>query len=121
VCCGQIIKQRAGRRLVSVAQWVIFDVEELIPLKQISTSLLERLRGTMLQHVAPPHRKARSSAKCRTAFDTQAQLFKSYYTLCLKHGSLKDSTLAQAVGLTDHWWTLRELLTSNAAIASKVT
>ncbi len=86
---GQVIKQRAGRRLASVVRRVIFGVEELIPLKQISTSLLERLNGAIRQHVAPLHRKTRSFAKCRTALDTQTQLFKSYYNLCRKHGSLK--------------------------------
>src|SRR5262245_62990458 len=34
---GQVIKQRAGRRLVSVTRRLIFGVEELIQLKQIST------------------------------------------------------------------------------------
>jgi len=43
---GQVVKQRAGRRLVAVRRRVIFGVEELIPLQQISTSLLERLNGT---------------------------------------------------------------------------
>lgn len=38
---GQVIKQREGRRLVSVTRRVIFGIEELIALKQISTSLLE--------------------------------------------------------------------------------
>jgi len=118
---GQVIKQRSGRRLISVTRRVIFGVEELIPLKQISTSLLERLNGTIRQHVAPLHRKTRSFAKCRTALDTQTQLFKSYYNLCRKHGSLKGKTPAQAVGLTGHQWTLRELLTFNAAIISKIT
>lgn len=64
-------------------------VEELIPLKQISTSLLERLNGTIRQHVAPLHRKTRSFAKCRTALETQIRLFKSYDNLCRKHGTLK--------------------------------
>ena len=50
---GQVVKQRSGRRLVSVTRRVVFGVAELIPLKQISTSLLERLNGTMRQHVAP--------------------------------------------------------------------
>jgi hypothetical protein len=118
---GQVIKQRAGRRLVSVTRRVIFGIEELIPLKQISTSLLERLNGTVRQHVAPLHRKTRSFAKCRTALDTQTQLFKSYYNLCRKHGSLKGKTPAQAAGVTDHRWTLRELLTFTAAINSKIT
>jgi IS1 family transposase len=118
---GQVIKQRAGRRLVLVTRRVVFGVAELIPLKQISTSLLERLNGTIRQHVAPLHRKTRSFAKCRTALDTQTQLFKSYYNLCRKHGTLKGKTPAQAAGLSDHCWTLRELLTFNAAIISKIT
>jgi IS1 family transposase len=118
---GQVVKQRVGRRLVSVTRRVVFGVEELIPLKQISTSLLERLNGTIRQQVAPLHRKTRSFAKCRTALDTQTQLFKSYYNLCRKHGTLKGKTPAQAAGLTERPWTLRELLTYNAAIISKIS
>ena len=117
---GQVVKERKGRRLVAVTRRVIFGVEELIPLKQISTSLLERLNGTIRQHVVPLHRKTRSFAKCRTSLDTQTQLFKSYYNLCRKHSTLKGQTPAQAAGLTDHPWTLRELLTFNAAITSKI-
>jgi transposase-like protein len=117
---GQVIKQRVGRRLVSVTRRVVFGIEELIPLKQISTSLLERLNGTIRQHVVPLHRKTRSFAKCRTALDTQTQLFKSYYNLCRKHSTLKGKTPAQDAGLSDHCWTLRELLTFNAAIISKI-
>jgi len=113
---GQAINQRAGRRLESVTRRVIFGVEELIQLKQISTSLLERLNGAIRPHVAPLRRKTRSFAKCRTALDTQTQLFKSYYNLRRKHGSLKGKTPAQAAGLTGHQWTIRELLTFNAAI-----
>ena len=118
---GQVIKQREGRRLVAVTRRVIFGVEELIPLKQISTSLLERLNGTIRQHVVPLHRKTRSFAKCRASLDRQTQLFKSYYNLCRKHGTLKGKTPAQAAGLTERPWTLRELLTYNAAVTSKIT
>lgn len=118
---GQVVKHRQGRRLLSVTKRVIFGVEELIPLKQISTSLLERLNGTIRQHVVPLHRKTRSFAKCRTALDTQTQLFKSYYNLCRQHSTLKDRTPAQVAGLTDHGWRLRELLTFNAAVISKIT
>jgi hypothetical protein len=50
---GQVIKQRAGRRLVSAPRRVFFGVAELIPLEQISTSLLERLNGTIRRRVAP--------------------------------------------------------------------
>jgi transposase-like protein len=118
---GQVVKHRSGRRLISVSRRVVFGVAELIPLKEISTSLLERLNGTIRQHVAPLHRKTRSFAKRRTTLDTQTQLFKSYYNLCRKHGTLKGKTPAEAAGLSDHCWTLRELLTFNAAIISKIT
>jgi IS1 family transposase len=66
----QVIKQRVKGRLVAVSRRVVFGVEELIPLKQISTSLLERLNGTARQHVAPLHRKTRAFAKRRTSLDT---------------------------------------------------
>lgn len=117
---GQVVKERKGRRLVSISKRVIYGVAELIPMKAISTSLLERLNGTIRQHVVPLHRRTRSFAKCRTSLDTHVQLFKSYYNLCLRHGTLKGQTPAQAAGLTDHCWTLRELLTFNAAIISKI-
>jgi len=71
--------------------------------------------------VVPLHRKTRSFAKCRTALETQVQLFKSYYNLCRPHGTLKGKTPAEAAGLTDHRWILRELLTYNAAVISKIT
>jgi len=71
--------------------------------------------------VAPLHRKTRSFAKRRTALDTQTQLFKSYYNLRRKRGSLRGKTPAQAAGLTDHQRATRELLTFNTAITSKIT
>jgi hypothetical protein len=42
---------------------VVFGVAELIPLRQISTSLLERLNGAIRRRVAPLRRKTRSFAK----------------------------------------------------------
>jgi hypothetical protein len=83
--------------------------------------LLGRFNGVIRRHVAPLHRKTRGFAKCRTALDTQTRLSKSYYNLCRKHGMLKGKAPAQAAGLSDHCRTLRELLTFNAAITSKIT
>jgi hypothetical protein len=86
---GQVVKQRQGRRLVSVSKRAVYGVGELIPLKAISTSLLEWLNGTIRQLVVPLHRRTHSLAKCRTSLERQMQLFKSYYNLCRRHGSLK--------------------------------
>lgn len=73
---GQVVKQR-GRRLVAVIRRIIFGVDEVVLLKQISTSLLEKLNVTIHQNVVPLHRKTRSFAKHRTSLETQAQLFGS--------------------------------------------
>jgi hypothetical protein len=97
---GQVVKQHKGRRLAAVTRRVVYGVGELIPQARISTSLLERLNGTIRQHVPSLHRKTRSFAKCRSALDRHAQLFKSYYNLCLRHGTLKGRTPAQAAGLS---------------------
>lgn len=116
---GQVVKQRQGRRLVAVT--VVFGVTELLPLTQISTSLLERLNSPLRQHVVALHRRTRSFAKCRTALETQTLFFKGYYNLCRRHGSLKDRTPAQTANLKTRPWTLRELLTFNSPIGDYQT
>ena len=37
-------------------------------------------------------------------------LFAAWYNLCRKHESLKGKTPAMASGLTDHIWTIKELV-----------
>ena len=118
---GQVVKHHAGRRLISITKRVIYGVAELVPLAKISTSLLERLNGTLRLHVSPMRRKTRAFAKCRETLNLHIQLFKSYYNLCLAHSSLKGQTPAQAAGLTNHQWSVRELLTFGASNISKIT
>ena len=111
---AQVVKHHVGRRMVSVSKRVIFGVVELVPLAQVSTSLPERLNGTLRCHVSPMHRKTRAFAKRRTTLELHVQLFKSYYNLCLAHSGLEGQTPAQMAGLTDHRFTVRELLTYGA-------
>jgi hypothetical protein len=117
---GQVVKQRSGRKLISVTKRVIYGVAELVPIEKISTSLLERLNGTLRLHVSPMHRKTRAFAKCREALNRHVQLCKSYYNLCLAHSGLKGQTPAQAAMLIDHQWSVRELLTFGASHISKI-
>jgi IS1 family transposase len=118
---GQIVKHHSGRKLLSISKRVIFGIVELIPLVQISTSLLERLNGTLRLHVSPMRRKTRAFAKCRSTLNMHVQLFKAYYNLSLAHISLNRLTPAQAAGLTDHRWSVREILTFGATIFSKIS
>ncbi len=118
---GQVVKLRVGRRLASVTKRVVFGVTELVPLLKISTSLLERLNGTLRGHVSPMKRRTRAFAKCRTTLDRHVRLFKSYYNLCLPHASLEGQTPAQAAGLTNHRFAVYELLTYGGPNISKIS
>ncbi len=117
---GQVVKHHAGRRLIEITKRVVFGVEELVPLARISTSLLERLNGTLRLHVSPMRRKTRAFAKRRATLNLHVHLFKSYYNLCLAHSSLQGTTPAQVAGLTNHQWSVRELLTFGASNVSKI-
>lgn len=86
---GQIRKKHVGRRLVSITKRIIFGVEELIPLAKISTSLLERLNGTMRLHVSPIRRRTRTFAKLKHTLSTHVQLFKAYYNFGTPYGNFE--------------------------------
>lgn len=118
---GQVVKHYAGRRFVGMTKRIVFGVEGLVPLVKISTSLLERLNGTIRLHVSPLRRKTRAFAQERESLRQHVVLFKSYYNFCLSHSSLRGRTPAQAAGLTKDNLTMRELLTYGASTYSKIS
>ena len=93
------------------------------------TAFVERLNLTLRQHVAAIGRRVITLAKTDTGLLAQPHLFQAYYNLCLPQASLQQAlplelidasdrsaqdwqktTPAMAAGLTDHVWSLRELL-----------
>jgi transposase-like protein/IS1 family transposase len=107
---AQVVKQRERGRVVGSEKRIIFDEEQLIDYKEVITSHIERLNGTMRLHVTPLHRKTRCFAKKKSKLQEQVTLFKSYYNFCLPHHSLDYQTPAQATGIIDKRLTMRELL-----------
>ncbi len=107
---AQVVKQRERGRVVGIEKRIIFDEEQLIDYKEVITSHIERLNGTMRLHVTPLHRKTRCFAKKKSKLQEQVTLFKSYYNFCLLHHSLDYQTPAQATGIIDKRLTMRELL-----------
>lgn len=118
---AQLVKQRENGRVVSVEQRIIFGTEEVIDLKAVITSHLERLNGTMRLHCTPLHRKTRCFAKKRKQLEEQVKLFKSYYNFCLKHYSLDYQTPAQATGIFDKPLSMMELLNYGLFRFSKIS
>jgi len=132
---AQVVKTVRRRRLVRVRHRVVFGTLEtvnavLAPLGcQINTAFIERLNLSMRQHVAAVGRRVTTLCKGEDGVRQQLALYHVYYNFCLPHvrlrqplpqpvpthgtGSAKQwrpCTPTMAAGLTDHVWTLREVL-----------
>jgi hypothetical protein len=96
---------------------------------QINTAFIERLNLTIRQHVAAVGRRVSTLCKSEEGLRQQLALYQTYHNFCLSHASLHQAlsqpestkgtgsarqwqprTPAMAAGLTDHVWTLREVL-----------
>jgi IS1 family transposase len=132
---AQVVKTVRRRRLVDVTHRVVFGTPEavnhvLAPLGwQINTAFVERLNLTLRQHVAAIGRRVSTLCKGEDGLRQQLALYHVYYNFCLPHASVRQPlpqpvpthgtgsakqwrprTPAMAAGLTDHVWTLREVL-----------
>lgn len=127
---GQVIKQYAKRRVVSVKQRVIRGTPEAIAgvLKAtgtgqgINTAFIERLNATFRASLVPLVRRGRALAHKQSVLQAAMYLVGSAYNFCWYHESLRrpalegasrkwqERTPAMAAGLTDHCWTMLELL-----------
>jgi len=132
---AQVVKTTRRRCLVDVTHRVVFGTlgavnQVLSPLGwQINTSFVERLNLNIRQHVAAVGRRVSTLCKGEDGLRQQLALYHVYYNFCLPHASLRQAlpvpeatnargsakvwqpcTPAMAAGLTDHMWTLKEVL-----------
>jgi IS1 family transposase len=132
---AQVIKTVRRRRLVRVRHRVVFGtlaaVQQVLAACgwQINTAFVERLNLTIRQHVAAIGRRVSTLCKGEDGLGQQLALYHCYYNFCLPHASLRQPlpqpeptngtgaakvwrpcTPAMAAGLTDHVWSLKEVL-----------
>jgi IS1 family transposase len=132
---AQVVKTVRRRRLVAVQPRVVFGSLEavnhiLAPLGwHINTAFVERINLTIRQHVAAVGRRVSTLCKGEDGLRQQLAVFHCYDNFCLPHASIRlplpqpgptngsgsatqwqPRTPAMAAGLTDHVWTLREVL-----------
>jgi IS1 family transposase len=132
---AQVIKTVRRRRLVQVRHRVVFGTLEAVQQVlaacgwQINTAFIERLNLSLRQHVAAVGRRVTTLCKGEEGLRQQVALYHVYYNFCLPHTSVRQPliqseptlgsgsakrwqprTPAMAAGLTDHVWTLREVL-----------
>jgi len=119
----QVVKQYKQRRVVKVTQKVVFGdcekVESILAASSVSnkinTSYVERNNGTVRHRHARCGRKTLCFSKCQQNHEIQLALSFGYYHLCLPHKTLtkrygRPTTPFMAANLTDHVWSMAELL-----------
>jgi transposase-like protein len=125
---GQVIKRYARRRVVKVVHRVVRGTATAIAKvlrvtggTVINTAYIERLNVTFRSALAPLVRRGRALAHKEGVLSAGMYLVGCAYNFCWTHDSLRlaapqaprkwqERTPAMAAGLTDHRWTLRELL-----------
>jgi len=127
---GQVVKQYAQRHVVSVSQRIVQGSAEAIGVvlaatrsgTDINTAYIERLNATFRSSLAPLARRGRAIAHTETVLTAGMYLVGTAYNFCWVHASLRqlappgaalkwqERTPAMAAGLTDHCWTMSELL-----------
>ena len=135
VLVAQVVKRYAQRRVVGVtrrvAQGTAAAVQARLAATQaraaavINTAYVERLNATFRARLAALVRRTRAAARQAAPVEAGLWLVGACYNFCWPHDSLRQRrgaadplggkwvvrTPAQAAGLTDHRWSLHELLT----------
>lgn len=138
LCYAVVVKERERGRVVNVTTRIVYGTEEQIrialhnsPVSQvINTYGVERNNLTVRQHSRRMGRKVNAFSKDRDFLEYQLTLAFAYYHFVIPHRGLrqrlpkpiptkgpratfkkwKPVTPAMAAGLTDHVWTIDELL-----------
>ncbi len=132
---AQVVKSYRRRRLVGVKHRVVFGtqlaIEQVLTVCgwTINTAFVERLNLDLRQRVAAVGRRVNTLCQGEDGLQHQLVLFQTYHNFVLPHASLRQALLipeatngngsarlwrpctpAMAAGLTDHVWSLKEVL-----------
>ena len=122
VLIAQVIKRYERRRVVETDRRIVDGtparVETLRRRSQgdgvINTAYIERLNATFRERLAPLARRCRALARHTLTLQHGMYLIGTVYNFCTPHASLahagRGTTPAMAAGITDHCWSVRELL-----------
>jgi transposase-like protein len=135
VMIAQAIKRYAKRRVVGVIRRVVIGADEVVAARLratqgglqtavINTAYIERLQATFRSRLAALVRRSRAPVRLRETLESGMFLVGTCYNFCWTHKSMRreregndppggkwvESTPAQVAGLTDHRWSVEELL-----------
>ena len=131
ICIGQVLKQYAHKHVVGVTRRVVqgtaAQVAALLAQTQgggqINTAYIERLNATFRTCMRALVRRGRALARQTATLEQALYLVGTVYNFCTEHDSLRlivylphdrhrwvGRTPAVAAGLTDHRWSVAEVL-----------
>jgi transposase-like protein len=121
VLIAQVVKRYERRRVVETERRIVDGtparVETLRHRSQgdgvMNTAYIERLNATFRERLAPLARRCRALARHPLTLHEGMFLVGTVYNFCTPHASLSQAqrtTPAMAAGITDHCWTMYELL-----------
>jgi len=128
VLLAQVIKHAKNRRVVGVTRRVVVGTVEAVERvlaathtgRQINTAYIERLNATFRACLVPLTRRGRRLVHDPRLLQAGMFLVGTAYNFCWVHRSLRvrvaveglwqERTPAMAAGLTDHVWTVQEVL-----------
>jgi transposase-like protein/IS1 family transposase len=127
---GTVIKRTQKKRVVEItrrmAHGLQSQAEQLLQGSRggtvLNTAFIERLNATFRERLASLTRKSRHAARRLFALETGMYLIGCSYNFCFPHHELSKTkhvgspcTPAMAAGLTDHVWSIFELLSYRIA------
>lgn len=125
LCIATVIKHTKNKRVVEITRTLARGTQEkakeLLLLTrggtEFNTAFIERLNGTFRERLASLTRKCRHAAARVETLEGGMYLIGCTYNFCFPHQELSKqahfgcpTTPAMAAALTDHIWSLRELL-----------
>ena len=121
VLIAQVVKRYERRRVVDTQHRIVDGtaarVDTLRHRSQgdgvINTAYIERLKATFRERLAPLASRCRALARHTVTLHEGMFLVGTVYNFCTPHASLcaaGATTPAMATGITDHCWSVRELL-----------
>ena len=129
VLIAQVVKRYERRRVVETERRIIDGTPARVETLRrrshgdgvINTAYIERLNATFRARLAPLARRSRALACHTMTLQHGMYLIGTVYNFCTPHASLDRAPLgtgllcvqqtpAMAAGITDHCWTIRELL-----------
>ena len=127
---GTVIKRTEKKRVVEITRWMthglLSKAEQLLQASRggsvLNTAFIERLNGTFRQRLACLTHKCRHASRRLQSLERGMYLIGCTYNFCVVHHELSKTshlgsacTPAMAAGLSDHIWSVCELLSYRIA------